>query len=267
MSFYPSYTTTGVCYVQINRNSCVGVPQTVAADGDSAVIILGTAGDATELELSEQYATQAAQSDGPCWSSPASKTKTGAQATLRWCSTTFLDTILMHGLHIPTFDLAGNIKGWAGQSPGAGSCCNCNAASCASDGFSVISVSCPKDCVNNQITDALDVPLWEYTVITQVTEVTEVQNRRRSVTPSNNRVDYQYELAVNAGYGTGPGGIFAADAVYDDLGATLTTDAMVFLSTQAPPTVDCPCPNGDDYVGQFSTAAGILAGNPTPLGG
>lgn len=261
------YTSVGVCYVQINRNDCDGFPLTVA-DGDGNVIILGTAGDATELELSQQYETQAAQSDGPCWFSPASKTKSGAQATLRWCSTTMVDNILLHGQWLPMYDTAGNICGWAGPKVGASECCKCNGTDCVSNGFSIISVSCPQDCNGKQIKDEDGNPLWEYTIITQVDDVTEVQNRRRSSTPSNNRVDYQYELVSNDNYGFGPADAFIADGVYQENGLdAVCTDVMVFLSPQAPPTVGCPC-DEDAYVGQFVTAAAIAAGlAPAPIGG
>lgn len=266
MAYNTPYTAVGVCYVQINLNDCQGKPLAVT-DGDNNVIILGTAGDATELELSQTYETQAAQSDGPCWFSPASKTKSGAQGTLRWCSTTYLDTILAHGLYNPTYDQAGNVGGWAGPKVGDSDCCKCKGSDCASNGFSVISVSCPQDCNGKQIVNEDGVPLWEYTVLTQVDDVTEVQNRRRSSTPSNNRVDYQYELVANDEYGFGPNDAFINDCVYQENGLDATcTDAMVFLSDVPPPSVECPCPDGQ--VGSFVTAAAIAAGDsPMPIGG
>lgn len=261
------YTTHGVCYVQLNRAECDGTPLTVA-DGDNNVIILGTAGDASELELSQEYQTQAAQQDGACWTSPETKTKSGATATLRWCSKTYHDVINLLGLWAPLFTPGGLINGYAGEDYGSGTCCLCQTSACTSHGFSVISYSCPMDCSGTQITDAGGNLLWEVTVLPWVVDVSEVQPRRRSQTPSSNRVDYTFRLDENENYGTGPGGVFALDAIYEADGLTpLVTDAMVFLTSTSPPTADCPCSDeAARSIGEYVTAASIVAGNPAPLG-
>lgn len=265
MSSQP-YTSRGVCAIQINRNACDGTPLTVA-DGDTNVILLSGAGDATELELGKTYNTIAAQSDGPCWSAPGSKEKTGDNATLRHCSTTYLDVILTMGNNVPNYDADGNICGFSSPKNGTdASCCPCGSATCVDgEDFSIVTWSCPLDCNNNQLENEDGEALWDICVITSVADVTEAQNRRKSNTPSNNRVDYNFELEANDEYGFGPGDIFIDQPWYDDEGEAICTAVGGFLGTTPPPAVGCPC--DAEYQGQFVTAAKLAAGTaPTPIG-
>lgn len=260
------YTPRGVCSIQINSLSCTGAPLTVA-DGDTNVIVLAGAGDATEVEWGKVYQTIAAQNDGPCWSAPPSKYKTGDSMVFRHCSREYLDLRLTIGDDEPVYNQAGEICGFASPQNGVDDCNYCPGTCDDGESFSVITWSAKYDCDNEPLRNAGGEPLYEITVATKVINATEQSNRRRSVTPSSNRVDWGFDLVSNAGYGFGPGDIFATEAFYNaDLATAKNSAVITFESAIAPPaTVDCPCNTSGD--GQFITAAAIGAGTaPTPIG-
>lgn len=260
------YTSRGVCSIQINRLACDGTPLTVA-DGDTNVIMLAGAGDATEVELGKIYETVASQSDGVCWSAPASKSKTGDEAVLRHCSTTYLDLITTLGNDEPVFDLAGNTCGHASPKNGEGSeCCYCNESACEDgEDFSIMFWSCMLDCDNEPIRDEEGNVIYEVCVLPRISDVTPAQRRRKSSTPSNNRVDYNFTLEANSNYGFGPGDAFIGEAFYDVNGEVICSAAVNFQTTIAPPTAGCPCES--EVQGKFLTAALSAASGVVPVGG
>lgn len=166
---------------------------------------------------------------------------------------------VLTNVYEPVFDGAGAIVGIAGQADP--DCLECTEA-CIDGGFAFIAWSCVFDCDGVQVTEGANA-VYEVFVAPQVRRFVPAAGRRRSSTPSNNRVDLNFTIEDNpqwyvwAATTTVPGAFLPYQ---DGISITLDAPGAIFTTTDPFPGGACDC---DD--GEFITNATVLGGGPQPV--
>lgn len=259
-----NYNPGGILCTQYNRVAPSGVIQTLA-DGDQNVMIIPAEGDVAQSEFGTLVVTEAAQTNGNCFSSAEVNRPNGADMTLTGCSLRRPEYLGFVAQMENSYNAAGLVTGFAAPTKSGSKCQPCSPAD-AQPQVMATQWSCALDCDGNILLDpADDQPYYEVTVTGPFESIRNDQRFRSSNTVGNNNVSFTITLGENDNMNGGPGGVFAADMLNSagDPGTWAWWKGL----TKVPPPCDPECECADS-AGEFITAAGVAAGTqPTPVGG
>lgn len=258
----PNYNPGPVACTQYNAVEADGTILTVA-DGDMNVMVIPAEGDVAQSEFGCLEVTEAAETNGNCYSSPERTRPNGADMTITGCSNRRVEYLSFIAGMATSQDADGCTTGFAAPKK------NDNCAPCyktTESGRQVMATqwACALDCDGSPVLDDAGECLYEVTVTGPFELVKKDQRFRSSSTVGNNNVSFTITLGENENLNGGPGGVFA-DVMLDEDGE-LGCWAWWKGLTTVPPPCDPQCECADSS-GQFITLAGMTAGTqPVPVG-